>query len=295
MESHPTKSYMHVVEGRPWKEAVITVLEPRSTYRPWHPGEFDAIKEGDRLVAVLDTDPISVLATVGFVGADRDVHATLAGIERFELSGAPTLFELDTLNMISSIDLPASAGILHRNELAVMRRLTDYWSDSVDGCFGGSTLAQARTLLASEGRCTGCDGQLDLTGPGASEQVHFHTASRPLPNGEHADWPAVLCDSCHTRMVDGGFATFLDYRFFLAPECPACSATRSMSTDFGEPAPGYIFKPWKTHMGCEIVPVEWVCGECGHQWASPERLALWSNLTERSVRRQRHPRPRNDP
>ena len=281
MGSVPRKSKMHVVEGGPWKEAVITVLEQRSPYRPWRTDDFEPIEEGDRVVAVLDTDPVSVLATVGFVGADGDVHTTLAGIERFELGGAPALLELDTLNMLSSFHLPASAGILRRDEFAVMRRLTDYWSDSMDGCFGSSTLAQARTLLASGGRCTGCDEQLDLTGAQATERAHFHTAiRRRADDGKHSDWPAVLCDSCRARMVGGGFATFLDYRFSLAPSCPACSATRSLSTDFGEPALGYIGKPWTKHMGCCVVPVEWVCGACGHEWASDERLARWSEFTD---------------
>jgi hypothetical protein len=284
MGPSPDKSTMHVVEGHPWKEAAITVLEPRSPYRPWRADEFDRIKDGDRVVALLDTDPVSVLATVGFVGADGDVHTTLAGIERFELGGSPALLELDTLNMVSSVRLPASAGMLHRDEFAVMRRLTDCWSDGMDGCFGSSTLAQARTLLASGGRCTGCEQQLDLTGPQATDRVHFHTASRPVPGPDggrqYVDWSAVLCDPCQTRMVDGYFENFIAYRFSLAPNCPACSAGRSMSTDFGEPAAGYILKPWTTHMGCELVPVEWECGECGHQWASPERLARWSKLSE---------------
>ena len=109
MESGPRKSKMYVVEGRPWKQAIITVLEPRSPYRPWRADEFDRIQDGDRVVAVIDTDPVSVLATVGFVGADGDVHNTLAGIERFELGGSPALFELDTLNMVSTVHLPASA------------------------------------------------------------------------------------------------------------------------------------------------------------------------------------------
>jgi hypothetical protein len=76
MGSGPDKSTMHVVEGHPRKEAVITVLEPRSPYRPWRADDFEPIKDGDRVVAVLDTDPVSVLATVGFVGADGDVQTT---------------------------------------------------------------------------------------------------------------------------------------------------------------------------------------------------------------------------
>lgn len=52
---------MHVVEGRPRKDAIITVLEPRSSYGPWHADDFQPIKEGDRVIAIIDTDPVSVL------------------------------------------------------------------------------------------------------------------------------------------------------------------------------------------------------------------------------------------
>lgn len=282
MGSSPEKSNMHVVEGRPWKEAIITVLEPRSPYRPWHTDDFNPIDEGDRVIAIIDTDPVSVLGAVGVVGPDRDAHTALPGIERIELGVTPALFELDTLNTILSLQLPASPGLLNRDGYAVMRSMTDYWSDGMGGCFGSSTLAQARTLLASGGRCTGCDEQIDLTGPNAAERVHFHTASRPQQDDRrhYSDWPAVLCDSCHTRIVDGGFGNFVDFRFSLAPACPRCSANRSMSTEFGEPASGYVLTPWTQHMGCELVPVEWVCGVCGHEWASDDYLARWSKFAE---------------
>lgn len=282
MGSSPDKSKMHVVEGRPWKEAIITLLEPRSPYRPWRTDDFDPINEGDRVIAIIDTDPLSVLGAVGFVGPDGDAHSALAGIERIEFGMPPALFELDTLNTTASLQLPASPGLLNRDADAVTRRMNDYWSAGMDGCFGSSTLAQARTLLASGGRCTGCDKRIDLTGPNAADRVHFHTASRPRPDvrRHYSDWPAVLCDSCHTEMVDGGLGNFVDFRFSLAPICPKCSANRSMSTDFGEPWPGYILTPWTQHMGCCVVPVEWVCGTCGHEWASDEYLARWSMQSE---------------
>jgi hypothetical protein len=31
----PSVSTVHIVEGQPWKDALISVLEPRSPYRPW--------------------------------------------------------------------------------------------------------------------------------------------------------------------------------------------------------------------------------------------------------------------
>ena len=60
---------VHVIEGRPWKDALISVVEPRSPYRPWHAA--DGIEPGDAVIAVLDTDPRSVLAGVGIVGPGR--------------------------------------------------------------------------------------------------------------------------------------------------------------------------------------------------------------------------------
>ena len=43
----------------------------RSPYRPWHVA--DGIEPGDAVIAVLDTDPLSVLAGVGIVGPDGNV------------------------------------------------------------------------------------------------------------------------------------------------------------------------------------------------------------------------------
>ena len=87
---------VHVIEGRPWKDALISVVEPRSPYRPWHAA--DGIEPGDAIIAVLDTDPLSVLAGVGIVGPDGDVDDAIAAIDRFHLNG---LLELGTLNMLA--------------------------------------------------------------------------------------------------------------------------------------------------------------------------------------------------
>ena len=78
---------VHVIEGRPWKDALISVVEPRSPYRPWHAA--DGIEPGDAIIAVLDTDPLSVLAGVGIVGPDGDVDDAIAAIDRFHLNGLP--------------------------------------------------------------------------------------------------------------------------------------------------------------------------------------------------------------
>jgi hypothetical protein len=86
---------VHVIEGRQWKDALILVLEPWSPYRPWRAG--DGIEPSDAVIAVLDTDPPSVLAGVGIVGPDGDVDDAIAAIDRFYLNG----LELGTLQMLA--------------------------------------------------------------------------------------------------------------------------------------------------------------------------------------------------
>ena len=122
-------------------------------------------------------------------------------------------------------------------------------------------------LLESDGNCTGCERQLDLTREDARDRVHIHTADPPPqePELDHADWPAALCDACHDRMRRDGFTSFLDFRFSLHPRCPSCSAQRSMSTMYGMPM-GPVEEPWIAAMGCCVQPWEWLCGSCGHEW-----------------------------
>jgi hypothetical protein len=98
---------VHVIEGRPWKDALIRVLEPRSPYRPWHAA--DGIEPGNAVVAVLDTDPPSVLAGVGIVGDGGNVAAAMDGIDRFYLNG---LLELGTLQMLAD-PTPTTTVTLH--------------------------------------------------------------------------------------------------------------------------------------------------------------------------------------
>jgi len=43
---------VHVIEGRPWKDAIISVLEPRSPYRPWHTA--GGIEPGDAVITGID-------------------------------------------------------------------------------------------------------------------------------------------------------------------------------------------------------------------------------------------------
>ncbi len=270
---------VNVVRGTPWKDALISVLEPRSPYRPWQPAT--GFQSGETVIAVLDTDPISVLAGVGIIGADGDPGRALAAIDPFYRSG---LMELGTLNMLADFTvMPDSEGVYYRNSpdeiTAVMgayRRATS------QDLIGRTSLAEGRILLKSGGQCTGCRQAIDLTGADARDRIHIRTAVTPQaaepagrpsrrltgglpPRAAVPDWPAELCDLCNDSMKAGGFTNFLEFKFSLHPRCPVCSAQRTKSTMYGMPA-GPVEEPWIATMGCCVEPFEWRCGSCDYQW-----------------------------
>ncbi|PBC36463.1 alkylphosphonate uptake protein [Rhodococcus sp. ACS1] len=129
-------------------------------------------------------------------------------------------------------------------------------------------------LLKSAGKCTACGETIDLRGSAAREGVHIHTAENGVDQwnyyGPAHDWPAVLCCRCQTEMTEGGFSTFLDYRFSFHPSCPRCGASQTRSASIGMPNPGEPVPPWTVPLGCVVTdPVpEWICGGCGYRWAT---------------------------
>ena len=79
---------MHIVEANDWKEAAITLLEPRSPYRPWRSGP-EPLQAEEQVLAILHTDPVSVLTTIGY--ADADGNATFGRYTSLDLLDATTL------------------------------------------------------------------------------------------------------------------------------------------------------------------------------------------------------------
>lgn len=97
---------IQVVRATAWREAVIKILEPRSPYRPWRVPA--GIKRGDAVLAVLDTNPVSVIADIREVGVDGSALRALGG---FLDSGLPwreppALLELATLRALTGFSLP---------------------------------------------------------------------------------------------------------------------------------------------------------------------------------------------
>lgn len=293
---------VHVVRGTPWKDAIITLLQPRSPYRPWR-AAF-GVEPGDGVIAILDTDPASVIAEIRMVGSDGRADRAIAGCMDRD-SGRnrpPALIELATLAALTGLSFVCDgAGVT----VAHAGPLIDVMSEGIMGygadlyLNGHNTLAAARKMLGSGGRCSGCQRELDLASVHARYHLHSHTVDvdpmAPLlpvayeappevdpddvpygpgairtaedhwrPRRVPSDWPAVLCDSCHDCMRNGGFTSFLDFRFSLHPRCPSCSAQWTMRTVAGFIAEPFD-QPWILHTGC-CPDQKWRCGACGHKW-----------------------------
>jgi hypothetical protein len=287
----PTE-FLHIVEGSDWKDAVIALLESRSPYRPWRYG-FGA-QVGDPVAIVLNTDPPSIMTTIGRVGIDGRIdRAVVEWSDR-----APGLIDLATLTAVVDLShdqdprqvwqLPGDAAVQMELALDECRYRTDPSMRS-----GHSSVAAARILLHSQGRCTGCDNAIDLAGEDARDAVYIRTVDAPAREAPEVliqaasgrasyvdgsyppkswllpqlptDWPGALCGRCVVRMRDDGHTSLLDYRFSQHPKCPRCGAQRTQSALFGMPATNDI-PPWRDMRGCCRTPDFWTCTACAHKW-----------------------------
>lgn len=256
-----------IVEAINWKEAVITLLEPESSYTPWR-CDADEVEEGDAVAFVLRTDPTSVLTEIGRVGADGDPCRTEVSPSSMHPIG---LVDLETLVMMTGFTWngdPRRHWVI-RDEMAIRMSL------ALEDCrlrgdqytrFGHSPVAAARILLHSRGDCAVCDRRLDLYG---CEFVHVHTVDayrRDKSTAETmADWPGALCRRCHGRMQKGGYTSLVDFRVAQHPSCPTCGAQRTQEALFGFRLSN-DFPPWFHLRGCGVTLEDWTCGRCGHTW-----------------------------
>lgn len=259
-----------IVEATSWKEAVVALLEPESPYTPWRWGGDEA-EEGDAVAFVLNTDPASVLTEVGRVGEDGD--PTRAQIEPSSINYLG-LVDLETLVMMTGFPWngdPRHEWTLH-GEMAIRMTL------ALDDCrfrgdqytrFGHSSVAAARILLHSHGRCTGCDQPMDLDFVDACDEIHIHTVAayrRDTPFAETArDWPGALCRRCVARMRKADYTSLVDYRLAQHPACPSCGAQRTRETLFGM-LMSQDLPPWRDARGCCVTNDDWTCGQCDHTW-----------------------------
>ncbi|MDA4110254.1 hypothetical protein [Mycolicibacterium holsaticum] len=251
---------LHVVVGSPWKDAVISLLDPRSKYRPW-PAVPDA-RRGDGVVVTLDCEPRLVLIEVGLVDDVGGVEVAIAGLRR-------SMVDLSSRVGAGLDDVRGSYALFEGDAAAELLSALDdhrFGAQAMDR-FGGSSMAAARVLLKSDGVCSGCGYALNLRGEDARETVSIWTVEAPKePEREPVDWPAVLCPQCQTTMHDGGFATFLDYRFARHPACPRCVGRRTKRALFGMLSSFDDIEPWYDPRGCCVTHDIWTCTLCGHRW-----------------------------
>jgi hypothetical protein len=258
----PAKHF-HVVEGCPWKDALIAFLEPESPYRPWCTDAGMPLREGDVVIAVLDTEPRTVLGAAT-LGADLDVARALSAEPwRFTHLREVREVESTTGESLAESLLDDAAGE------RVVRALDEYDGTGLDWADASSAVA-AEVLLTSGGICMGCDQDLPLRGESARDRFNVRLARGE--NGEHVfrsyEWPATICADCLTALRAGGFRNFVDFRLSRHPACPSCDAHRTYGVEYGLPRPGYYKTkpPWTWNMGCLVTQTRWLCGQCRHEW-----------------------------
>jgi hypothetical protein len=258
-----TPHRVQIAQATDWKDAVVTLLEPRSPYRPWRYGAVEA-QEGDSVAFVLNTDPPSVLTELARVRADGPPEAATFDHQLFQ----PNLLKLSILAEVLDVepDLADSWRFDGHDAVKLDLTLTERClGGAPDSRFGHNSMAAARQLLRFCGRCDGCEQGIDLSSPDARDRVFVHTVDLEPEQvrSDAVDWPAVLCRECTDRVGD---ATFLDYKFGLYPPCPECGARRTRATFYGMPIDFANIPPWSHAGGCCVSTEEWHCDVCDHEW-----------------------------
>jgi hypothetical protein len=288
----PKAKRLHIIEGTDWKMSIIALLDSRSPYRPWRYG-FGEARKGDPVAIVLNTEPRTVMTSLGRIGTDgrRD-----RAVVEWPLP-ALGLVDLDSLVILLGSD-PRYVWQLGGD---AARRLETALTDANDRRdqqmrFGHSSIAAARVLLHSKGRCSGCDSMIDLAGADARESFRIRTvkavereAPEVLIKHERgarsyveqgipascwretlpADWTGILCMSCCRRMDEDGHTSLIDFRFSQNAKCPRCGAWKAKALQFGMPASRDEYRdtpPWIDWRGCCPNGNKWTCAACANMW-----------------------------
>lgn len=281
---------LHIVESTDWLLGVIALLESRSRRRPWRYG-FGEARRGDPVAIVLNTQPSTILTTLGSIGADEG--SGRAVVDWTFVS--PKLLDLATLvHTVGFVRDPRRAWRLDGDDAVRMESALTESHEHTDPSLrlGHTSVARARILLHSRGRCSGCDDAIDLVSDDARDNVGFHTVDEPAREAPEVlisddrgacsyfdgpipdscwrpelpdDWPGVLCRRCQDRMRDWGCSNLLDFRFAQHPKCLACGAARTQRALFGMLMTRDI-PPWLDPRGCCVTDDIWTCTECTRTW-----------------------------
>jgi hypothetical protein len=281
---------LHIVESTDWLLGVIALLESRARCRPWRYG-FGEARRGDPVAIVLNTEPASILTTLGSIGADEGSGRAVVDWTFVE----PKLLDLATL--VHTVGFgwdPRRAWRLEGDDAVRMELTLTESHHHADPSlrFGHTSVVRARILLHSRGRCSGRDTAIDLVQDDARDSFRFHTVHEPARDAPEVlimddreacsyregfipdscwrpdlpeDWPGVLCRRCQDRMRENGFTNLLDFRFSQHPKCLACGAGRTQRALFGMLMHRDI-PPWLDARGCCVTDDIWTCTECTNTW-----------------------------
>lgn len=172
---------------------------------------------GDPVAIVLNTDPPSVLTELGTLGADGRPDRALI---KWPLRG-PGLIDLTTLAVVGDYAQDPRRVWQLRGDAAIQMELVlnecSYRHDR-SMRFGHSSVAEARILLHSRGRCTGCRDDIDLVAEEARD-VYIQPSTR-----RRAMRRSQSSEPKHTRAIaTTRYPTAVGCRRFL-PTGPACCA-----------------------------------------------------------------------
>lgn len=254
-------THLRVIEGRPWKQALVCALNPEAPYSPWV--GIDDVARGDVAVVVLDTEPRTVLCAFTRT-ASGDLRRTIA---QEALNGCGLLRPVSEVEAAAGVELDGDE-ISGAAAQALLGEVTRYDASAPVDRAGDSSVAVARILLGARGKCTACYGDVAAAAEDDVDRlVHTAYGADVITGG---DWPALLCGDCAAAMRDGGFSSVVDFVFSRCPACPVCSARRTSEIGYGMPSYEWQINitPWERSGGCCISPERWSCGECGYTWGS---------------------------
>ena len=197
---------------------------------------------GDAVLAVLDTNPVSVIADIREVGVDGSAMRALGGVLDSELPWRepPELLELATLRDLTGFSLPDAgdpATVLGRTVLTAAigqrQRRRRVWSIGTDTSLAAAQFCWipwevARVAAASWTwpnltRATASTFEPSISLPQAPGSVADDPPEEPQRLSRQGygpddirigcggrgvfpmDWSAVLCDTCRGGMHHGGF------------------------------------------------------------------------------------------
>ena len=269
------KHHLRIVEGRPWKQALVCALNPEAPYRPWK--GLDPVTPGDTVLVVIDTDPRTVLCAFTWDGLLDGRHAiagNTCGRDR-------PLQSLTKVEDAVGISLAGDRILNPRTARALVTTISNSDFTTPSDRAGHSSVAIGRIMMSANRSCTLCHDRVVI----ASEQ----DVDRLVPTAEvaevaevyaRADWPALLCPDCAQAMSSGGFTAVVDLVFSRHPACPRCSARQACRIGYGLPHARRAMNlaPWESLGGCVVLEPGWHCRSCGNKWDSSH---LWPYSTNR--------------